>query len=357
MNGEMEKDTVNIHIIEHLIDYIKKINQSFTDIYPLFAFTNDDFNFYSVNDLIIKEMQDIFEVEINNKYFMTIYNNVENLINALKNQEIKNTLNEKLYIQQIYYNLYILYKMSDIFYTFINSNISYLIKKSLIDSIQNKIIYINTELFKIFSDSFPSKKMFLLNLDDKNYLNNMVKELTKKNNLYFGEINHNNYIFYELALTQYAIYSYCFSTISCLMVKDVFPGEFLDKILNDVIRNISRQLIKIDHSDLILKMHEFIKLLCQIESKEKLNEFKLMIGKSKIKKFLFYVKLKYFDEHWAVKFLASKKIEQGYFLHLLVLMLMKLLRCDSRKEIDFYFGNRDETNNIMIDIEEELYKE
>ena len=353
----MEKEAVNIHIIEHLIDYIKKINQSFTDIYPLFAFTNDDFNFYSVNDLIIKEMQNIFEAEINSRYFTVIYNNVENLIKALKNQEIKNTQNEKLYIQQIYFNLYILYKMSDIFYTFINSNISYLIKKSLIYSINNKIIYINTELFKIFSDSFPSKKIFLLNLDDKNYLNTMVKELIKKNNLYFGEINHNNNIFYELALTQYAIYSYCFSTISCLIVRDVLSGEFIDNILNSIIRNISRQLIKIDHSDLILKMHEFIKLLCQIESKEKLNEFKLMIGKSKIKKFLFCIKLNYFDEHWAVKYLASKKIEQGYFLHLLVLMLMKLLRCDSRKEIDYYFGNKDEVDKTMTDIEEELYKD
>ena len=48
MGVEIEKENnVNIHLVEHLVDYIKKISQSFTDLYTQFAFTEDDFLFYS----------------------------------------------------------------------------------------------------------------------------------------------------------------------------------------------------------------------------------------------------------------------------------------------------------------------
>ena len=57
---------------------------------------------------------------------------------------------ESLYIQLIYFYNYILYKMNEVFNTFINSNISYLIKRTLVISIREKIVNNNTKLFKIF---------------------------------------------------------------------------------------------------------------------------------------------------------------------------------------------------------------
>ena len=54
MGIEFEKENVvNLHIVEHLVDYIKKISQSFTDLYTQFAFSEDDYYFFSNKDLLI----------------------------------------------------------------------------------------------------------------------------------------------------------------------------------------------------------------------------------------------------------------------------------------------------------------
>ena len=356
MGIEFEKESVvNVHIVEHLVDYIKKISQSFTDLYIQFAFTNDDYNFYSNKDLLIVEMQDIFEKEINNNYFIPIYDNIEKLFKSLDNPDI-NVTQRKLYIQLIYFNNYILYKMNDIFITFINSNISYLIKKTLVSSNQKNIINNNTKLLKIFKDSLPIK-IFLLNLNNKDYYINMTKELINKVNLYFGELNHINNLYYEQTLIEYCLYSYFLCCISILFVQSTFDGEFIDSLLDNLINNISKDLIRINHSDVIIKFHEFIKLLSCIENEEKLNEYKIIIGKSRIKKFLFSIKKIYFNYQKVLKFLASKKIEQGQFLNILVLMLMNLMRCNSEEQIDFYLGEKDSINKYIKDIENELLNE
>ena len=354
MGIDFEKENiVNIHIIEHLVDYIKTISQSFTDLYIQFAFTNDDSIFYSNKDLLINEMQDIFKDEINNHYLIPIYNNIESIFKSLENSEIKGTPKEILYIKLIYFNNYILYKMSDVFNTFINSNISYLIKKSLVNNIHEKIISNNTKFFKIYKESFSSK-IFLLNLDNKDYCINMIKELINKTNLYFGETNHNNNIFYEQTLIEYCLYSYFFCCISILFVQSNFDGEFIDSILNNLINNISKELIRINHSDVIIKFHEFIKLLSCIENEEKLNEYNVIIGKSKIKKLLFNIKKMYFDQRKVIKFLENKKIKHEQFLDILVIMLMNLLKCNSEEEIDFYFEEKNLKLNLINNIQNEL---
>ena len=155
-----KENLVNVNIVEYLVNYIKKISQSFTDLYIEFAFTNEDSNFYSNQDLLIKEMKDIFENEIKNYYLIPIYNKIDNLFILLENKDTNVNTNEKFYIQLIYFNNYILYKMDEVFNAFINSNISYLIKKSLITNNRVKIINYNTRLFKLFKDNF-SNKMFL----------------------------------------------------------------------------------------------------------------------------------------------------------------------------------------------------
>ena len=114
---EFEKENiVNDGVIEHLIDYIKRLSQSFTDLYIQFAFTNEDIDFYSNKDLLINEMQEIFKNEINTNYFIPIYNKIEDLFNLLENNPKEK---ESLYIQLIYFYNYILYKMNEVFNLFL----------------------------------------------------------------------------------------------------------------------------------------------------------------------------------------------------------------------------------------------
>ena len=114
--------------------------------------------------------------------------------------------------------------------------------------------------------------------------------MVNKTNLYFGEINHFNNIFYEQNLIENCLYSYFICCIFILCVQGTFDGEYIDQILDDLINNISKEIIKINHSDLIIKFHEFIKLLSCIENEDKLNEYTVIIGKSKIKILLIILK-------------------------------------------------------------------
>ena len=353
--GEFEKEKiVNINIVEYIADYIKKISQSFTDLYIEFAFTNEDPLFYSNQDSLINEMGNIFKDEINNHYLIPIYNIIDNLFNLLEKEEIKGNTKEKIYIQLIYFNNYILYKMNEVLNAFINSNISYLIKKSLIISNKERIININTKLFKLYKQNF-SNKLILSNLSNKDYTINIIKEISKKTKLYFGDINHNNNLFYEQNLIENCLYCYFLCCVNILLVKGTFGDAFIDTILDNLINNISKELIGVNHSDVIIKFNEFIKLLSGIESIEKLDEYKIIIGKSKVKKILFNIKKIIFNQENVIKFLENKKITQSEFINILVIMLMNSLRCNSEEEIDFYLGKKQIINKNINDIEKELF--
>ena len=354
MGVEIEKEnSVNIHLVEHLVDYIKKISQSFTDLYTQFAFTEDDYNFFSNQDLLITEMRDIFYNEINNNYFIPIYNSIDKIFKLIESDETKINEKEMIYIQLVYFYNYILYKMHDIFNIFINSNISYLIKIDLVKNIRKKIVENNTKLLQLFKSSF-STKIFLLNLNEKDYCANMIKDLVDKTKLYFGEMNHINSPFFENNLIDFCLYSYFLCCISILMSQNTFDGEFIDAILTRLINNISKELIKINHSDIIIKIHEFIKLLSCIENEEKLGEYEQIIGKSKIKKFLFNIKKIYFQPQKISKFLIQEKINHDNFLHILCIMLMDKIKCNFQQEIDFYFGQRDSIIKNVKKIEKDL---
>ena len=353
--GEFEKEKiVNINIVEYIADYIKKISQSFTDLYIEFAFTNEDPLFYSNQDSLINEMGNIFKDEINNHYLIPIYNIIDNLFNLLEKEEIKGNTKEKIYIQLIYFNNYILYKMNEVLNAFMNSNISYLIKKSLIISNKERIININTKLFKLYKQNF-SNKLIISNLSNKDYTINIIKEISKKTKLYFGDINHNNNLFYEQNLIENCLYCYFLCCINILLVKGTFGDAFIDTILDNLINNISKELIGVNHSDVIIKFNEFIKLLSGIESIEKLDEYKIIIGKSKVKKILFNIKKIIFNQENVIKFLENKKITQSEFINILVIMLMNSLRCNSEEEIDFYLGKKQIINKNINDIEKELF--
>ena len=354
MGVEIEKEnSVNIHLVEHLVDYIKKISQSFTDLYTQFAFSEDDYYFFSNKDQLITEMREIFYNEINNNYFVPIYNSIDKLFKLIESDETKINEREMIYIQLVYFYNYILYKMSDVFNIFINSNISYLIKVDLVKNIRKKIIENNTKLLKLFKSSF-STKIFLLNLTEKDYCTNMIKDLINKSKLYFGEMNHINSLFFETNLIECCLYCYFLCSISLLMSQNTFDGEYIDEILSNLINNISKELIRINHSDVIIKIHEFIKLLSCIENEERLDEYKQIIGKSKIKNFLFNIKKIYFKPQKISKFLMQEKINHENFLHILCVMLMDKIKCNSQKEIDFYFGQKDFMIKTMNKIEKEL---
>ena len=354
MGVEIEKEnSVNIHLVEHLVDYIKKISQSFTDLYTQFAFNEDDFYFFSNKDPLITEMREIFYNEINNNYFIPIYNSIDKLFKLIESDETKINEKEMIYIQLVYFYNYILYKMSDVFTIFINSNISYLIKVDLVKDLKKKILENNTQLLKLFKSSF-STKIFLLNLTEKEYCTNMIKDLINKTKLYFGEMNHINSLFFETNLIEYCLYCYFLCAISLLMSQNTFDGEYVDEILSNLINNMSKELIRINHSDVIIKIHEFIKLLSCIENEERLDEYKQIIGKSKIKNFLFNIKKIYFKPQKISKFLMQEKINHENFLHILCVMLMDKIKCNSQKEIDFYFGQKDFMIKSMNKIEKEL---
>ena len=357
MGVEIEKEnSVNMHLVEHLVDYIKKISQSFTDLYTQFAFTEDDFDFFSKNDPLISELGEIFFNEINNNYFSPIYNSINNLFTLLESDEAKINEKEMVYIQLVYFYNYILYKMSDVFNIFINSNIAYLIKIDLVKNIRKKIVENNTKLLKLFKASF-STKIFLLNLTEKDYCTNMIKDLINKTKLYFGEMNHINSPFFEINLTEFALYCYFLCCISLLMSQNIFDGEYIDEIMSSLIGNISKELIRFNRSDVMLKIHEYFKLLSCIENEERLNEYKQIIGKSKIKKFLFDIKKVYFHPQKISKFLMQEKINHENFLHILIIMLMNKIRCNSEQEIDLYFGQKDSMIKCMNKIEKELLNE
>ena len=357
MGVEIEKEnSVNMHLVEHLVDYIKKISQSFTDLYTQFAFTEDDFDFFSKNDPLISELGEIFFNEINNNYFSPIYNSINNLFTLLESDEAKINEKEMVYIQLVYFYNYILYKMSDVFNIFINSNIAYLIKIDLVKNIRKKIVENNTKLLKLFKASF-STKIFLLNLTEKDYCTNMIKDLINKSKLYFGEMNHINSPFFEINLTEFALYCYFLCCISLLMSQNIFDGEYIDEIMSSLIGNISKELIRFNRSDVMLKIHEYFKLLICIENEERLNEYKQIIGKSKIKKFLFDIKKVYFHPQKISKFLMQEKINHENFLHILIIMLMNKIRCNSEQEIDLYFGQKDSMIKCMNKIEKELLNE
>ena len=357
MGVEIEKEnSVNMHLVEHLVDYIKKISQSFTDLYTQFAFTEDDFDFFSKNDPLISELGEIFFNEINNNYFSPIYNSINNLFTLLESDEAKINEKEMVYIRLVYFYNYILYKMSDVFNIFINSNIAYLIKIDLVKNIRKKIVENNTKLLKLFKASF-STKIFLLNLTEKDYCTNMIKDLINKTKLYFGEMNHINSPFFEINLTEFALYCYFLCCISLLMSQNIFDGEYIDEIMSSLINNISKELIRFNRSDVMLKIHEYFKLLSCIENEERLNEYKQIIGKSKIKKFLFDIKKVYFHPQKISKFLMQEKINHENFLHILIIMLMNKIRCNSEQEIDLYFGQKDSMIKCMNKIEKELLNE
>ena len=81
-----------------------------------------------------------------------------------------------------------------------------------------------------------------------------------------------------------------------------------------------------------------------IENKEKLDDYQVF------KRILFNIKKISFERNIAIEFLQNKKIEEEFFLNTLVIMIINLISCNSKQEVDFYLGQKDPMIDIMNDI-------
>ena len=171
INGTFEKENiVNVHIIEHLVDYIKKMSMSFNDLNEEFSKVNNelDSEFFSTSDPFIKELQNIFCDLLIENYFINIFAKLEHSLHSLSMIE---SGNEILNVQKFYFFYYILYKMNDVFISFLNSNISYLISPTINKTIESKMEGFMNQFYACFFSRIGQEiKILLVNKDDFSYL-------------------------------------------------------------------------------------------------------------------------------------------------------------------------------------------
>lgn len=182
-NGRFERENiVNVQIIDHFVKYIKVMSMSFIDLNEEFSNyqeeeeenkINNTHSCIFKNDALLKELQESFSNLLAEKYFNLIFEKLDNVINIL-NSNIN--LSEKqaqqaltLQVQKFYFFYYILHKMNEVFISFLNSNIPYLISESLQSLIQEKMIHYMNLFYKAFLDRIMKDvKILLINKDFSN---------------------------------------------------------------------------------------------------------------------------------------------------------------------------------------------
>ncbi len=160
MNGKFEKENVvNLQIIDHFVKYIKFMSMSFVDI-------NEEFSESLIqNDEILIEIKNIFSNQLKENYLMLIYQKLDHLFSNLNDINTNNTYSNILY-QKFYFLFYILYKMNEVFNSFLNSNIPYLITEEIQSSLEEKISFYIGNFYKAFlSRVSKDVKIFMMNKD------------------------------------------------------------------------------------------------------------------------------------------------------------------------------------------------
>ena len=107
--------------------------------------------------------------------------------------------------------------MNDVFISFINSNINYLVDSDLYTKIKDKMYTYLSSFYSIFINRM-TLKVLLLNKDDFKYYNEYIKTLTKDITLFFANENYNSNRAYEKPIMKFIIYIYSLSTILLLMM-------------------------------------------------------------------------------------------------------------------------------------------
>jgi len=159
INGRFEKEnTVNVQIIEHLVNYIVNMSKSFVDLSEEF---DSDWEFLMSDDSILNEIKFSFSDSLMENYLENIFIKLDGVITKLYENS-----KDEFEIQKFYFFYYILYKMKDVFLSFLNSNISYLISENLFDRVDSKLEFYMNQYYNCFLNHIAKDMKILLMYKD-----------------------------------------------------------------------------------------------------------------------------------------------------------------------------------------------
>ena len=317
------ENNINIHIITHLVEYIRKLSQSFIDCYEIFY--NENENFYDKNDFILNELNLIFSNEIIANYFFYVFENIQISLNEFKNNNNKNNEN----IQKFYFNFYVLIKMKNVFISFLNSNINFLFNDGIIFTLEGKIKNFYCDFIKILEE----KNDFNFIIENLNDFNNFIKYQKKLNfnlNLFLNYENYDKNKIFEKFIINISIYFYFISSVLLLFYdNNKINFEIFDNLFNEIGKNLII-FFKIKENKFLLKFHNEIKNICNNNN----NNNKIII------KLLINFKQKIINNEYK-NFINENKINIEIYIKYFVIILMKFFR---------FIYNFNDFINIKIEI-------
>ncbi|MCQ2816015.1 MAG: hypothetical protein MJ252_02005 [archaeon] len=321
-NGNFEKENiVNVHIIEHLVDYIKKMSQSFLDIYDEF-YNENDINFFSSEDILIKELRAAFQEEIIKNYFDSIFSKLEQVLMTLNEGS---SSKDMLLIQKFFYFYYIIYKLNDVFQSFQNSNVSYLVNDELIENLNEKLNSYMSSFYILFLNR-TSIKILLMNRDQFHYYNEFIEDVLSKTKLFFRTENYNNNRAFEKPVMKFLIYLYCLCAVLLLSMNGQIDFEAFDNFLNDI-TDLTQIFFRLNSNDIIIKLHEFVKMLSHMTSEEDINNcFGDQTQLSDCRRFLIKFKELCLNEETLIKKLSEVNISIDKFVKISALNLLEFMK-------------------------------
>ena len=330
------ENNINIHIITHLVEYIKKLSQSFIDCYEIF-YDNNNNNFYDKNDFILNELNLIFSNEIIANYFFYVFENIQNSLIDFKNNNNNNN-NEN--IQKFYFNFYVLIKMKNVFVSFLNSNINFLFNDGIIFTLEGKIKNFFCDFVKILEEK-NNFNLVIENLNDFNYFINYQKKLNFNLNFFLNYENYDKNKIFEKIITNVSIYFYFISSVLLLFYNNnnnkIINFDIFDNLFNEIGKNLII-FFKIKENKFLVKFHKEIKNICNLDlnnnNNNNENSNKIII------KFLTNFKKKIINNDYK-NFINENKINIEIYIKYFVIILMKYFR---------FIYNFDDFINIKLEI-------
>ena len=322
------ENNINIHIITHLVEYIRKLSQSFIDCYEIFY--NENENFYDKNDFILNELNLIFSNEIIANYFFYVFENIQISLNEFKNNE-NNNKNYNENIQKFYFNFYVLIKMKNVFISFLNSNINFLFNDGIIFTLEGKIKNFYCDFIKILEEK-NNFNFIIENLNDFNNFINYQKKLIFYLNLFLNYENYDKNKIFEKFIINISIYFYFISSVLLLFYDNKkIKFEIFDNFFNEI-GKILIIFFKIKENKFLLKFHNEIKNICNNNNNN--NNNKIII------KLLINFKQKIINNKYK-NFINENKINIEIYIKYFVIILMKIFR---------FIYNFNDFINIKIEI-------
>ena len=322
------ENNINIHIITHLVEYIRKLSQSFIDCYEIFY--NENENFYDKNDFILNELNLIFSNEIIANYFFYVFENIQISLNEFKNNE-NNNKNYNENIQKFYFNFYVLIKMKNVFISFLNSNINFLFNDGIIFTLEGKIKNFYCDFIKILEEK-NNFNFIIENLNDFNNFINYQKKLIFYLNLFLNYENYDKNKIFEKFIINISIYFYFISSVLLLFYDNKkIKFEIFDNFFNEI-GKILIIFFKIKENKFLLKFHNEIKNICNNNNNN--NNNKIII------KLLINFKQKIINNEYK-NFINENKINIEIYIKYFVIILMKIFR---------FIYNFNDFINIKIEI-------